>query len=319
MTVATFSDASEEEANDVSRLLPILEREGITVLSVFSGYVECPGRHLHTSRNADSNCIVYDNGGVPFLHCFHQSCAGALEEANARLSAQARAACPVFVPKPRETARRTATLDTGDAIGARILTGVLEEFPWSYNEIVNDPAGIVAESISDQWPHLIALFPDDAVVWIGRDKFDSGKARHQSRFRTSADWLDRGPCGGAYICPNSFKPGSWSRSNPSIEKRNFLVVESDSLNRDQVGAVFRFLESENVGMRLRAVVDTGGKSLHGWFDYPGESLAKRLRKLLPALGCDRAMFNPSQPTRLPGAFRIEKGRFQRLIYFPTEN
>ena len=69
-------------------------------------------------------------------------------------------------------------------------------------------------------------------------------------------------------------------------------------------------------MRLRAIVDTAGKSLHGWFDYPGDEVIEELRVVLRVLDCDPAMLKASQPVRLPGTRRKDKNGlpWQRLIW-----
>ena len=56
-------------------------------------------------------------------------------------------------------------------------------------------------------------------------------------------------------------------------------------------------------LRLRAILNTGNKSLHGWFDKPTLEQLEELQSILPALGFDRAMFTPSQPCRLAGVVR----------------
>lgn len=49
-----------------------------------SGYVTCPGQHLHTSADGERDCEVYlDN--VPTLHCFHESCLGIVAGVNHEL------------------------------------------------------------------------------------------------------------------------------------------------------------------------------------------------------------------------------------------
>ena len=58
-------------------------------------------------------------------------------------------------------------------------------------------------------------------------------------------------------------------------------------------------------MRLRAIINTGGKSLHAWFEPPNSEQEAELRIILPALGFDSAMFRPSQPCRLPGVLRLD--------------
>ena len=116
---------------------------------------------------------------------------------------------------------------------------------------------------------------------------------------------------GQLTCPATFKSNSFSRSNENILQRRFLVVESDVLSKDQIGAVFKWLK-DNVGLRLRAIVDTAGKSLHGWFDYPKKAVVEELEIILPQLGCDKGLFRASQPCRIPGALR--DGRYQSLLY-----
>jgi hypothetical protein len=98
--------------------------------------------------------------------------------------------------------------------------------------------------------------------------------------------------------------------------RRFLVVESDTLAKDQVGAVFKWLR-DKVGLDLVAIVDTAGKSLHGWFRYPAHEFeVEELKLVLPALQCDPKLFTPSQPVRLPGALR--DGKRQKLVYLAKE-
>jgi len=69
---------------------------------------------------------------------------------------------------------------------------------------------------------------------------------------------------------------------------------------------------EEVKLNLRAIVDTAGKSLHGWFDYPADEIVADLKLVLPQLGCDPKLFTASQPVRLPGAVR--NANYQRLVW-----
>jgi hypothetical protein len=98
-----------------------------------------------------------------------------------------------------------------------------------------------------------------------------------------------------------------------MSRHVFLVVESDSLSKEQMLAVFAWMRQF---MHLRAIVDTAGKSLHGWFEYPNPFQLEELRVILPTLGCDPALFRTSQPCRLPGALR--DGKFQRLLWLDLE-
>jgi hypothetical protein len=49
-----------------------------------SGFVPCPGKHLHTTGDGERDCCV-DFDGVPTVHCFHNSCRGILSGVNREL------------------------------------------------------------------------------------------------------------------------------------------------------------------------------------------------------------------------------------------
>lgn len=191
------------------------------------------------------------------------------------------------------------------------LQDIVREFPWPRAAMRAASGGGVEEPVHEHYYQVFCLFADDDVVWCGRDVHDTGSPDHSSRFRTVAEWLGETKCPGMYVCPNTFKAGVYSRCNQHVQQTKFLVVESDHLSKDEIGAVFRWLK-EGFGLRLRIVVDTAGKSLHGWFDYPAERELEQLKTFLPAIGCDPALFNSSQPCRLAGAVR--DGRYQQLIY-----
>ena len=78
-----------------------------------------------------------------------------------------------------------------------------------------------------------------------------------------------------------------------------MVVESDTLGHDEVGAVFAYLR-RRLRHELHCIIDTAGKSLHGWFDAPrNKVLENRLKAGLEVFGCDPKVFTYSQPVRVP--------------------
>jgi hypothetical protein len=117
---------------------------------------------------------------------------------------------------------------------------------------------------------------------------------------------------GNYTCGSSFKPGSCRRCNENVNGHRFMVVESDTLTHDEIGAVFAFLR-RRLHYEMHCIIDTGGKSLHGWFDAPPNRIwENRLKAGLEVFGCDPRVFKYSQPVRVPGAWR--NGKLQRLIW-----
>jgi hypothetical protein len=67
---------------------------------------------------------------------------------------------------------------------------------------------------------------------------------------------------------------------------------------------------------LHCIIDTAGKSLHGWFDAPrNKVLENRFKAGLEEFRCDPKVFTYSRPVRVPGPWR--EGKLQRLIWLRT--
>jgi len=152
----------------------------------------------------------------------------------------------------------------GDAAGGRraVQTGLFEHFRWPFAQILEDSPLLVAErDAEDQFRTWLKLWPAHCHVWIG-DVYSSGRPEHRSNFRPVADWYQIGPVMGNYTCGSSFQPGSYARSNANCNGTRFMVVESDTLAKDEVGAIFAYL-NRRLHFNLHAIIDTAGKSLHG--------------------------------------------------------
>jgi hypothetical protein len=224
---------------------------------------------------------------------------------------------------PREAVQARAKIEGRDAGEQTILETVrvmaerfkpelFELFHWPFAQIVADsPLQVSERDAEDQFRTWLRLWPAHCHVWIG-DVFSSGKPEHKTNFRPIADWCQIGPAMGNYTCGSAFKPGSFQRSNANCDGTRFLVIESDTLAKDEVGAVFAYLQ-RRLKYRLHCIIDTAGKSLHGWFEAPrNKILENRLKAGLTAFGCDPKVFTYSQPVRVPGAFR--EGKLQRLVW-----
>jgi hypothetical protein len=283
------------------------------------GLCVCPGSELHTTHNGKRDCKVY-LGGVPTLTCFHSSCKEILGRKNSELRQALRDGTVDPNTRTRltvEEKKRLAEIQRKEALRKRAAHSrgvILAKYRWTYEEIGSQSPVNVTNNVTEQWRLLLQRFNAGDVVWIG-DKFDSGKPEHASHFKTVEQWNEAAVAAGPFVCPAVFKNTSVSRSNENVVARRFLVIESDTLSRDEVGAVFKWLRDE-VKLPLVAIVDTAGKSLHGWFAYPPDHLLEELKLILPELGCDPALFKASQPVRLPGVLRGEK--HQKLVYLAKE-
>jgi len=201
----------------------------------------------------------------------------------------------------------------------RLLRNFLAGWPdvlrstWSPEEIRAASPSRIPPSPSGQVRVLLRMFNPRDLVWMG-DHRDSGEPRHARHFRTACDWMSLPHLPpGPRICPAAFKPGTFSRCQEAVKARRFLVVESDTLPFPEQGAVLRWVGRH---CRLRAVVDTRGRSLHGWFDVPTPTLMRDLRLCLDALPkiVDPALWNAAQPCRLPGWPRDDNQQLPQLIY-----
>jgi len=305
-----------------------------------SGFCRCPGESLHTSKAGKKDCRV-NVDGAPTIHCFHASCASAVAAANLNLRRQLNVS-PWTLTLPggrvlrngdllqstgailrRETIKLIAKAEGRDEItqasleslsvaAERFKPELFARFEWPFAQIMDDSPVLVAERDADvQFRTWLRLWPAHSTVWIG-DIYDSGKEQHKANFRPVADWYQVGPVMGNFTCGSSFKPGSYQRSNANTNGTRFMVVESDTLAKDEVGAIFAYLNNR-LHFTLHAIIDTAGKSLHGWFDAPRTKAAEdRLKAVLTTFGCDPKLFTYSQPVRVPGAMR--DGKLQRIVW-----
>jgi len=97
-------------------------------------------------------------------------------------------------------------------------------------------------------------------------------------------------------------------------ERRFLVIEFDSFkSKDDQASILMFLSEF---APLCAVVDSAGKSLHGWFYCSGQSEAElwRFMRVAVLLGADPVPWSRCQMVRMPEGLR-DNGERQSLRYF----
>jgi hypothetical protein len=305
-----------------------------------SGFCKCPGAALHTHRNRKEDCRV-NVDGAPTIHCFHASCAAPVAEANRKLRRELGATpwqitlptgrvlrsgdvlqssgtvlpCAAVQAAARAEGRDSSEqmiLETLRVTAERFAPELFDCFHWPFAQIVADSPLLVSERDGDdQFRTWLRLWQAHSHVWVG-DVFSSGKPEHRTHFRPVAEWYQIGPVMGNFTCGSSFQPGSYQRCNANCNGKRFMVVESDTLAKDEVGAIFAYL-NHRLHFDLHAIIDTAGKSLHGWFEAPRDKrIEARLKAVLTVFGCDPRLFTYSQPVRVPGAYR--DGRLQRIVW-----
>jgi len=156
---------------------------------------------------------------------------------------------------------------------------------------------------------------------------------YDAQVKPAADWLSdlrEGKPIPPHIIPNPMtgmealnKAGKLSfRCDASVKSFRFAVAEFDNLScEDQL----RFWWSVN--LPICALIDSGNKSLHALIKIDGifsaaewtEQVENQLfGQYLTPLGCDANCRNEARLSRMPGYFRVEKQRWQRILYLCPE-
>lgn len=176
------------------------------------------------------------------------------------------------------------------------------------------PIRLIDDPKQDGALFLKTMFATDDVVWIG-GYYDSGKLRHARNFRTQAEWsndLQRTDTNVQNrVCACTFKPGTFSRSLDYVARLPFFVTESDHISLIDQCALIKW---QCQFMTLRAIVYSGGKSYHAWFDRPPADVLTQLRSIMPELMLDKGASGDVQAVRMPGVLREDTGNFQQLYY-----
>jgi hypothetical protein len=271
------------------------------------GYFTCPFVATHTTPTKDNHSVVYLDD-IPTFYCWHTSCADWYEDANHLL----RQSCDDRSPEERRAGRQQRKNRRGETYYRALrIKADQEKFAW--DDIFKNPL-----SSQDSWAAFLELWKPDDIIWIG-DVYDTGIVKGVGRFRSVDEWRSAkiNLCGSHFTCASTFLPGTVDRVNKQVSKTRYLVVEFDSLdvdkqqNRRKGAALLNYFRQS---LDLRMVVDSGNKSLHGWFEM-NEKITEEQRFILRHLGADINSMRPSQPVRLPGAIR-DNGNVQSILWLP---
>jgi hypothetical protein len=208
--------------------------------------------------------------------------------------------------------------------GAAALAGILKRGEFADEACLWElsPIRIDWEPEEDAIELLTRLYLPEERIFIG-SRFDSS-AEH---VLTTHQWIARlkqGEAAYEHIAPNPLsgeigltKDGKTSyRADNCVAKFKFAVVEFDTLPREKQIQFWA-----GVLMPVVALLDSGGKSIHGWVPINAQNALEwedrvehKLFGILTALGADPACRNESRLSRMPGHFRQEKHYWQRILY-----
>lgn len=208
------------------------------------------------------------------------------------------------------------------------LPDLIERWKWDPADIWEDSPVRPEDAADAPRFFLASIFPAEGIVWTGQ-VYASGEG-HLDRWRTVEDWVaspeeEVGPM----TCPATWKPGTCHRKRENIAEERFAVLDFDTIPttgatpstpeekvrlKAEALAITRWLR-EGMGWHLAAIVSTGSKSIHVWFDHPGEKAMGGLRESIAVLGIDASLIgHPEHPARLPGQVHEKTGGASRVLW-----
>jgi len=113
-----------------------------------------------------------------------------------------------------------------------------------------------------------------------------------------------------------FDPAKWADLRPVERAEHGSEDRYYTAKRDEQAAILLYLAQQ---APLALAVNSGGKSIHGWFFCEGcdESLLRQFMATAIALGADRTGWTRSQFVRMPDGTR-DNGARQAVIFFHPE-
>jgi hypothetical protein len=132
-------------------------------------------------------------------------------------------------------------------------------------------------------------------------------------------WMSAGMHTQQFIVPNYCLHERLGKCDLNMGKSLYQVIEFDGDSKvDQAKLLFGL--EEEFELALGMIVDSGNKSLHGWF--PIFHLDRRewrsFVRLATSLGADPMLRIPSQYVRMPGGVNRKTNNRQRVLYYNKE-
>ena len=166
---------------------------------------------------------------------------------------------------------------------------------------------------------LQAMFPGDPLVCVGAstNRCFTEKLSDFSDLEC-AQFVVPSPMSARYGVPRSGGRRS-ARTLDNTGPRKYLVIECDftpeqaaDIGRTTQEACLAVISHLSAYEDLVCVVDSAGKSVHGWFVARGEPIS--FMQYAVALGADKKTWTKNQLVRLPGGLR-DNGKRQEILFW----
>jgi hypothetical protein len=233
-----------------------------------------------------------------------------------------------------EKERKHAEIERGK-LAALDAVKKLAGSPMSFEQLQNESPVPLSQFCFEDHPGQAAalllrtLYKPDDLVFCG--ELDAWPSKQKELIRGAHDWADAFLSGHPIpeqlaVNPMSGKEGTNQSGGPSYRSSNcvadyrYTLFESDYAPLDIQAAFLHRMIAD--GWPVASITYSGGKSLHALIRVDGIETEEQwdlkikteLASYLKALGADDSCFLSHQTSRLPGAFRQDKGKRQSLLW-----
>lgn len=210
---------------------------------------------------------------------------------------------------------------------------IARHYEWGLADLwENSPQRIDCWKVESSPLHFLdSLFSPDDLVWTGK-VHESGNTRYGRHWQTCRDWVSG--CHksvGPMVSPAVWNPGTISRSAANVLKAPYVVLDFDGFDGVKPesplevenhlrasGGIIRWLR-EHLDWNLAAILWTGSKSLHAWFQTPPPEVLNSLKQVAVELGLDPGLIGrPEHPCRLPGQIHEKTGQESKVLWLQTQ-
>jgi hypothetical protein len=205
---------------------------------------------------------------------------------------------------------------------------LVKRYEWHPADVWDDsPQRIDSRLVASCPCHFLASqFSPDSFVWTG-EVHHSGKPEYSTCWKPCSEWFATDAKIGPMTTPATWRPGIYSRSGDNVVSAPYTVLDFDGFDgvkphtpnelREHFRAslaLIRWLREDH-HWQLSAIVATGGKSLHAWFQLPPSPVLQSLRETAAPLGIDAGLLGrPEHPCRLPGQVHSVTGRSSHVLW-----
>lgn len=290
----------EQAATAVARALyPSAEWENDSL-----AYIQCPGISQHTGDNGRRDCRLTLNDGMPpTIFCVHQSCGGAINEANRGLrSAIGKLKTSTATGNHARSGR--GPVPAGNAARAAAVVAKPAQLVPPKTKVALEPRALPEPIDDGQRLHLEVCFTPDELVSVVFGAGEFGKPLNRGETVPPVP-LEVDHDNGTFIRVNPMRMGG--SGNADVTAHRHCLLECDVAAKELQWAA---IVASNLPVSV--AVDSGGKSVHAWVRVDAstpEDYRLRANEAADALEqfdgikVDRAALNAGRLSRLAGCQR----------------